>query len=306
MSAPAPAEARPAPAVLRPLARRIAAHRVPDLTARDPEFIRWMETIPQRILQTYFPAEVCGIDNLPATGPVLVVANHSCVFWMPDAWIVSDAVARRRGVDTPTFGLAYDLLFAIPAVGPTLRRIGGLPAGVDAASAALRDGAAVIVFPGGDHDACRPWSDRDRVDFGDHRGFIRLVLRTGVPVTPVVAHGAHHGVVVLARGEPVARRLGLAGVRVNVLPLVLGPLGATPIVAVPLPAKVTVSVLPTLDWSHHGSASADDEVVVEACFRDVADRMQDEMSRLAVQHPHPVTEAAVHLVGSVGRLGRRH
>ena len=288
--------AHTAPAVLRPLARWIDAHHGTDPTARDPALIARLDSIAPRLLQTWFPAEVQGLDNLPPSGPVLVVAMHSCVFWMPDAWIVSDAVARRRGLDAPTFGLAYDLLFAIPGVGSVLRRIGGLPAGVDAAAEVLRDGAAVIVFPGGDHDACRPWGDRDRVDFGDHRGFIRLALRLGVPVVPVVAHGAHHALVVLARGEPLAGRLGLAGLRVNVLPVVLSPLGLAPIIGVPLPAKVTVSVLPPLDWSSYGPGAADDMQVVETCFREATTRMQEAMDRLAAEHPHPVTEAAVQLV----------
>ena len=289
----------PAPAVLRPLARRIADHRQADLTARDQVLIDRLEPVTRRRLQVWFPTEVRGIENVPAAGSILVVANHSCLFWMPDAWIIADEVAQRRGLDRPTFGLAYDLLFAIPIVGPVLRRIGGLPAGIDAAAEVLRAGAAVIVFPGGDHDACRPWTDRDRIAFGDHRGFVRLALRTGVPVAPVVAHGPHHGVMVLARGEPLARWLGLAGVRVNVLPFVLGPLGPAPIVTVPLPAKLTVSVLPPLDWSRHGPAAADDEEVVEACYREITARMQEEMDRLAAEHPHPVMEGTTQLIRRV-------
>ena len=268
----------------------------PLAASRDPAFIRRMQTTPRHLLEAWFPPEVHGIDNLPATGPVLVVANHSCLFWMPDAWIVGDAVARRRGVDAPTYGLAYDLLFAMPVIGPALRRVGGIPANPETAAEALRTGAAVIVFPGGDHDACRPWTDRDRVDFGDHRGFVRLALRCGVPVTPVVAHGAHHAAVVLARGEPLAHRLGLGALRVKVLPLVLGPLGAAPVFTLPLPTKVTVSVLPTLDWSRLGPEGADDDRVVEACFTEITTRMQEAMSRLAVEHPHPVAEGTAQLV----------
>lgn len=281
---------------LRPLAHRIAGeHRVSG-SRWDPDFIRRFRAVTDRVLDGWFPAEVRDIENIPATGPVLVVANHSCVVWMPDAWWVGRAIADRRGPDSPTYVLAYDLLFAVPGVGRTLRRIGGLPAGVEAAMTALADGAAVIVFPGGDHDACRPWTDRNRVDFGDHRGFVRLALRAGVPVAPVVAHGAHQAMAVLVRGEPLARLLGLPDVRINVLPVVLGPpLGITPLATVPLPSHVTVAALRCLDWSTYGAQAADDPDVVQARYDEIVGLMQTAMDLLAAEHPHPVVEAAVEL-----------
>ena len=62
-----------------------------------------------------------------------------------------------------------------------------------------------------------------------------------MPVVPVVAHGAHHGMFVVARGEPVARRLGLPGVRVKVFPVLFGPLGLT-LAVPPALAAVTAAV----------------------------------------------------------------
>lgn len=285
----------PAPAALKPLARRIAHERTVAPFQRDPDFVRRFLGV-NHALTGYFSPEVRHVENLPARGAVLVVGNHSATFLMPDAWVIGDAVVKRRGIDSPTYALAYDLLFAIPGVGPVLRRAGGMPAAGAEAEAALRDGAAVVVFPGGDHDACRPWSDRDRVDFGTHRGFVRLALRTGVPVVPAVAYGAHHAVVVVARGEPLARALHLSGVRVNVFPFLLGPpFGVTPLVGLPLPAKVSVEFLPAFDWSDHPAADADDPDVVDACHAEIVAAMQAAMDRLHAEHPHPVASGATTL-----------
>lgn len=289
---------------LTPLARRLADEHAQIASRRDQHLVDVFLSVLDRLVWLYSP-EVRNVENLPRSGPVLVVANHSCIVYMPDAAVVARAVARRRGTHSPTYGLAYDLLFAVPWMGPVIRRLGLLPAGEDAAREAFDEGAAVLVFPGGDIDACRPWSERDVVEFGGHRGFIRLALRSGVPVVPVVAHGAHHGMVVLARGDRVANALGLGSVRVHVLPIVLGPLGAIPIIGPPpMPTHITVEFLPPTDWSEHSPEAADDPAVVEQCYAEVVGAMQATLDRLAAECPHPVTEGWRRLVlTGVNRAG---
>jgi len=282
--------------IVRPLSVRIEHERAEPLFRRDPEFIARQLAAVGR-LTSFFSPEVLGLDNVPATGPVLVVGNHSCLFYMPDAWVVALALIRRRGLDQPAYALAYDLLFSVPGVGPFLRRIGAIPAGGPQAEQALRDGAALVVYPGGDREACRPWLERDRVDLAGHMGFVHLALQTGVPVVPVVAHGSHHAVVVLSRGERLARILGLNRLRINVFPIMLGPLGVTSILTppLPLPAAITVEFLPALDWGSHAPADADDPAVVEACYREITGVMQAALDRLRATRPHPVLRGATRL-----------
>ena len=77
------------------------------------------------------------------------------------------------------------------------------------AEALLEGGNILIVYPGGDHEVFRPWSERNRIDFGGRRGLVRLALRQQVPMVPAVSIGAHETLVVLTRGESVARFLRL-------------------------------------------------------------------------------------------------
>lgn len=191
-------------APLQMLERRAAAAREMRSSGRDVEFIRRQLPTVEAAMR-YFAPEVRHPERLPATGPVLVVGNHSGLFYMPDMWITAIALVRRRGLDAPAFGLGYDLLFAIPGVESVIRRFGALPASGQAAEQALAEDAAVLVYPGGDWEACRPWTQRNRVDLHGRTGFVRLALRTGAAVVPVVAHGAHHSVMVLTRGERIAR-----------------------------------------------------------------------------------------------------
>lgn len=283
--------------LLAPLSHRIAAGCADTSRQRDPDFIR--RHLPAIARYTsYFTPEVRGLDRLPADGPALLVGNHSCLFYMPEVWTCGQAVVARRGIDAPTYLLAYDLLFALPGVGPFLRRLGALPASTGLAESALADGACVLVYPGGDLEACRPWTQRNKVDFAGRKGFVRLALRCGVPVIPVAAHGGHHSVVVLVRGDRLARAAGLKALRINVFPFLAGlPFGVTSVLTPPppLPAHLTVEFLPALDWTCYGPGAAEDERVVSACYDDITGRLQAALDRLSAEHPHPVLLGASRL-----------
>ena len=284
---PRPGPARPGPPrLLAPIADRIAHELAEPAFRRDPEFIR--SQLPLTAAYAgWFSPEVRGLDNLPVTGPALLVGNHSCLFWMPEVWVTALAIIRRRGVEQAAYGLVYDLLLGAPGIGPYLRRAGALPADPRLARQALAAGAAVLVYPGGDHEACRSWTERNRLDFGGRRGFVRLALAAGVPVVPVVTHGGHHAVVVLNRGDRLARLIGLPALRIGVFPIVLGPFGVGTILTPPppMPAAVTVEFLPALDWT---GRAPDDGAAVDACYREITAAMQATMDRLSAERPHPV------------------
>ena len=226
--------------LIRGLSERVDHVRDQPLFQRDPEFLRRQLSAFTRYVN-YFSPRVRGQVNLPASGPALVVGNHSGLFYMPDAWVVGLEIIRRRGLDQPAYAMAYDLLFGIPAVGPFLRRIGAIPAGGQAAEQGLAHGGLVVVYPGGDREACRPWTERHKVDLGGHHGFIRLALRAGVPVVPVVAHGSHDAIVVVSSGERLAKTLGLHRLRINVFPILLAPYGLTTILTPPLPMPSAIT-----------------------------------------------------------------
>lgn len=296
-AAVAPAVA-PVPWLLAPLARRMANARSGQVSQRDPGFI-------SRVLPVigwyagYFSPEVRGLDRLPATGPVLVVGNHSCLFYMPEVWVSARAILARRGVEAPLYVLGYDLLFAIPGVESVIRRLGAVPAGTREAESALERGACVVVYPGGDWEACRPWTQRNKVDFADRKGFVRLALRCGIPVVPVVAHGGHHAVVVVTRGDRLARAIGLRGIRIKAFPFLAGfPFGFASVLTPPLPvpAQVTVEFLPALDWSGHGPGAEHDDDVVTACYDEITGLLQAALDRLSAERPHPVADGSARLI----------
>lgn len=268
---------------------------------RDPDFLAGV--LPAvRAFADYFSPRVSGVENIPESGPVLLIGNHSGLHWVPDVGITVLSMLDRRGIGERTYALGYDLLFKVPFVGDFLRRLGALPASHGAGEEALKDGGALLVYPGGDWEACRPWADRNKIDFGGRTGFVRLALRAGVPVVPVVAHGSHDTVMILSRGERTARFLGLDRLRIKVFPYTLGvPFGfALPVLPqFPLPARIHVSFLPPLQWSLE-PGDPDDPAVVAACADDAVRVMQAELDRLAEECPNPLAAGIGDLLARVG------
>jgi 1-acyl-sn-glycerol-3-phosphate acyltransferase len=259
---------------------------------RDPEFLEQGLPFLDSVLR-YFDAEVQGFENIPDGGPMLLVGNHSGGTLVPDTSVFVASWYRARGVESPLVALAFDAVFGVPLLGSAARRAGAVPANPENASEALSAGSAVLVYPGGDHDAYRPWTDRNRIDFGGRKGFVRLALREGVPVIPVVSHGAHESVVVIARGDSMKGTIGFDRLRTTVMPLVLQlPWGLSlPFVpGIPMPVKISLQVCPPLDWSQLGPEASADPFVVDRCYDEITGVMQDTLDRLAEAHPYPLLE----------------
>jgi 1-acyl-sn-glycerol-3-phosphate acyltransferase len=161
------------------LAPRAAA----SLRRRDPEFVRRATPLLWPLLRVWFRPEVRGLERIPATGPVLLVGNHSGGNVAPDTLVFTLAFARRFGPGRPFFQLAHDLVLAAPWL-RLLRSFGTISADPVVARAALAAGAAVLVYPGGDWEVHRPVWQRNRIDFHDRHGFVRLALETGCRSSP--------------------------------------------------------------------------------------------------------------------------
>jgi len=263
-----------------------------DLSVRDPAFLRRARPALE-LFASWFRSEVRGFDRLPAHGPFLVVGNHSGGQAPPDLPVLLTAWWRERGTEEPVYALFHSFFLGLPGVGPVMRRAGALEAGPAAAEAVLRSGAVLIDFPGGDYEVFRPWRERNRIEFGGRLGFVRLALRTGVPVVPAVSVGAHETLVVLARGEALAHLLRLDDLfRIKVMPLVFGPpFGLVPggIPTLPLPAKITVELGEPIDWvARYGPEAAGDDEIVRACYAEITGTMQSTLDRLAARRRLPV------------------
>ena len=258
----------------------------------DPEFLSRIVPLME-LYGRYFDTEVREAERFPERGPALLVGNHSGPNCDPDTPGLMAAWYRNNGVENPLVVLSYDLIFGVPRAGDFFRRLSQVPANHRNAEAALDKGAAVLVYPGGLEDIARPWNERNRVVLAGHKGFIKLALRKGVPVYPVVSHGGHESSIVLTRGRRIARALGLHKFRTYSMPLMLTiPWGVVigPVPSWPIPTKVTLQVLEPMEWTHLGPEAADDPEIVDRCYEEITGRMQSALDDLAKEYPSPILE----------------
>ena len=221
-----------------------------DIDAWDPDYIGRVLPLWRAIMATYFRGEVRGLDNIPESGPALLVGNHSGGTMIADTFVFATAFYTKFGPDRRFHQLAHDIAARLPATG--ISRWGTLAASHDNARKAFDRGAPVLVYPGGDYETFRPTWHSDRIEFGGRKGFIKLAIERGVPIVPVVAVGGQETALFLTRGERAAKLTGWAKLtRIKVLPVALAPpfgfsvLDLPP--RLPLPAKVTIEVLPPID-----------------------------------------------------------
>ena len=117
---------------------------------------------------------------------------------------------------------------------------------------------------------------------------MKLSLELGTPIVPIVAIGGQETALFLGRGPASRSRCARRVARLKVLPPVLGPpFGVTVLdlpLRVPLPAKITVRVLPPIDLRAELGTDAD----VEDGYKIVTSRMQRTLTRLSNQRSLPI------------------
>jgi 1-acyl-sn-glycerol-3-phosphate acyltransferase len=287
---PAEAYARMAVAVGEDLAGAVlpGGERDP-LKRRDPAYIE--RTLPalRMTSELYFRADVRGLEHIPAQGPVLLVGNHSGGTWIADTFIFVQHFYDHFGPQRRFHQLAHDLVFKVPGLRALVERYGTVPASPANMGRALRRGAALLVYPGGDHETFRPSWESDRVDFAHRTGFVELALEHGVPIVPVVSIGGQETALFLGRGRRIARALKLdRSLRLKVLPPVIGPPFGLTILDLPgrfpLPAKISIRVGQPIDLRERLGTDADPD----EGYKLVTSTMQRTLTRLANDRTLPI------------------
>lgn len=128
--------------------------------------------------------EFTGLENVPATGGLIIAANHQTYI---DPFWLSLPIKR------PTRYLAWSAAFNWPIVGKGLKWLGAWPLALEGSDPAairksiqwLREGGAVVIFPEGGRSTESGAMDRFKV------GALRLALEAEVPILPVTIKGGN-------------------------------------------------------------------------------------------------------------------
>jgi len=263
---------------------------IDEVSKWDPEFTHRVVGILRPVMKRYFRAEVRGPENIPKVGGALLVSNHSGGQFSLDVPILAVEYYDTFGYDRPIRTLAHDILFTGP-VADLLQRLGIIRATRKNADDALHSGNVVVVFPGGDYDACRPTSEQNVIDFNGRTGYVRTAIETGVPIVPVVSIGGQENQLYLTRGVSLVQRLGriAKAARLNTLPVSIGlpfgfSLGGLLPPNLPLPTKIVTQVLEPIDVTAQFGKNPD-IAVVDSYVREV---MQGALTELSRQRRLPI------------------
>ncbi len=198
-----------------------------------------MQPVFDWLFERYFQVEVEGIENIPATGAALLVCNHGGI--LPWDGVMLKTAIRGRGPDNSSGRdlrwLIEDSAYHAPFLGAFLNRLGAVRACQENAERLLGAGELLAVFPEGDKGIGKRFRDRYRLQRFGRGGYVKLALRTGVPLIPVAIVGAEETYPLLHRVTAFSRLLGLPFIPVTPLFPWLGPLGL-----VPLPSRWRISI----------------------------------------------------------------
>ena len=180
------------------------------------------------LYQNWFKVKMRGLENVPARGAALVVANHSGVLPL-DALMLQVGVLDNHPAGRNLRLLGADLVYTVPLLGRLARASGHVPANPEEAERLLNAGELVGVFPEGFKGIGKPFVNRYRLQRFGRGGFARLALRLGVPMVPCAIVGAEEIYPMIADWPELAARLKLPYFPITPLFPWLGPVGAIPL-----------------------------------------------------------------------------
>jgi 1-acyl-sn-glycerol-3-phosphate acyltransferase len=226
----------------------------------------------------WFRVEVNGVENIPAEGGALLVANHAGGLWPLDAAMTAVAVHVEHPSSRYLRMLGADLLFSLPGVGSFARKTGTTLACAADAERLLSAGELVGVWPEGFKGIGKPFRERYKLQRFGRGGFVHAAIKSGVPIIPVAIVGSEEIHPVLGNAKVLARLFGLPYFPITPTFPWLGPLGL-----LPLPSKWYIEFGPPIHTEDLAPDAAEDDAVVFDLADRVRETIQSTLYRLLVQ-----------------------
>ena len=249
--------------------RRLTGDYEVDEFGFDPELTeKVLAPLVRLFHERWFRVNWEGLDNIPADGAALLVANHAGTVPM-DAVIMKAGVLDRIGRHVRL--LAADLAFRMPFIGELARKSGNTLACDEDAERLLSKGQLLGVFPEGYKGVGKRFKDRYKLQRFGRGGFIEIALKAKVPIVPCAIVGSEEIYPLLSQGKPIARILNLPYFPITPTFPWLGPLGM-----IPLPSKWHIEFGEPI----HTENEPDDAWQDALLIYELTDRVRDEIQQM--------------------------
>ena len=222
----------------------------------DPSFEQRVKPVIEFLYRSYFRTTAEGVDNVPAEGRCIVVANHSGALPL-DGLMLRAALRIEHKQKRDLRWLAEDFVYYLPFAGVFMNRVGAVRACPENAERLLEKESIVGVFPEGVHGIKKLFQERYRLQRFGRGGYIRLCLRMRAPIVPCAIIGAEESSPLLYRLEGLTELLGLPYFPITPTFPFLGPAGL-----LPAPTKWRMRFGEPINLDNYGPEAADDHVLV--------------------------------------------
>jgi 1-acyl-sn-glycerol-3-phosphate acyltransferase len=222
----------------------------------DPSFEQRVKPVIEFLYRSYFRTTAEGVDNVPAEGRCIVVANHSGALPL-DGLMLRAALRIDHKQKRDLRWLAEDFVYYLPFAGVFMNRVGAVRACPENAERLLEKESIVGVFPEGVHGIKKLFQERYRLQRFGRGGYIRLCLRMRAPIVPCAIIGAEESSPLLYRLEGLTELLGLPYFPITPTFPFLGPAGL-----LPAPTKWRMRFGEPINLDNYGPEAADDHVLV--------------------------------------------
>jgi 1-acyl-sn-glycerol-3-phosphate acyltransferase len=217
----------------------------------------------------WFRAEVEGIENIPAVGGALLVANHAGAL-PPDAAMIAKAIREEHPHPRPLNITVEHFFKGYPGFSMLIPKIGCVPAHPANVQRLLYDEEQlVLVFPEGRKGTEKLYKDRYRLRRFGRGGFVEAAMRARAPIVPVCVVGAEEAAPVFAQVGLLKRLTGLLYFPITPTFPHLGVFGMLGY----LPAKFKIRFLDPVSFDQEGMN--EDKALVQTVAHDIRARIQE-------------------------------
>ncbi len=230
------------------------------INSYSPKFIKLVSRLT-RFLEISLRFSVNGIDNIPTSGPAILLMNHSAV--AVDGMLLNVRFLKEKGRIIRSL-ISKNMRRHI-FLRESVMLCGGVDANASNALELLKQGELLLIYPGGPKEGLKDDKMRYKLIWDGEYGFIKLALKTWAPVVPIASIGLDENFHLISDGTFINDLL--FGPKAFLLPI-FRPSRI-------IPKKVTLHVGEPITFSHPPEASKDKKLVhrLQQQVKDVLEEM---------------------------------